>query len=729
MLFWTTPRVAGDEPALDDTFSLRLTASDAADAPASQSEPPDSDSQTEDDAQPADGESRPQRQWLVPGRPWEPQRPGCFHLDRLGGYIELEGRYEQERYHRLGARPADFWLLPFPRHEVRQRNTEWGFREKFGVELQGDIYHPNIFEYEGRFAFGFEQIHFREELFGKPQTDNDSGVLLDFDLRGRAFSGGALNAEVYARRAQNRIPRRFIPSLDEERTLYGVNFSLRSDIIPMHLTIEREKVNLDGDAYRYDEEETDEVRLNYGADVIFTEQHVLHLTYDYNHLEEDVQGSSGHFDSRRHEWTLEDELTFGRQQQHRLDTTLRLQQEDGDLARDLFEFTPRLTLKHSDSLSTYWTYSLQKENYDRIGFVSNRGEFTLVHQLYQSLTSTVNLFGQNQDFDDGLRTNLYGAGFREAYTKKNAWGTFRAELGYQWDQLKQSEGDDVYVRRQESGTFRDPLPIYLSEYGALRYTIVVTNPQRSRYFVLGRDYLVMRIEGRTVLHRLATGSIADGDTVLITYDYRRNTRDRIDTQRVDARLEQQFTCGLRPYYEFDYRRQQVRQVYDYLDFYTPDDLERHRVGIDYTKDRWFAGIEYEHEDRTVDPFDALHLDGRWVAYRDNRLTANVTGRYSHFNFTGYDEARDVDLLDLGVDTQFDVDPRLSGSMAAYYRWQNDSRSGVNHGVDVDGSLIYHIGRTRIELTAEYNLLTIAGTPDDGFGVWLRLRRELGDLLR
>jgi len=677
----------------------------------------------------------PPRQWLIPGRAWEPKRPGWFHLNTLGGYLELEGRYEQQRYRRRTAQPYTDFFRREPR-EIRQRNTEWSFRELLGVELDGDIYHPNVFEFTGRFALGFEQVHFRETLFGYSDEDYDSGILANFDLRGRAFSGGALNAEVYARRAQNRIPRRFIPSLDEDRTLYGVNFALRSDIIPMRLTIEREKINLDGDAERFDEEDTDEVRISYGADINFTEHNVLHMSYDYNRLEEDISGSIAHFDTRRHEWTLEHEFDFGPQHQHSLDTTLRLQQEDGDLARDLFEFTPRLTLKHSDSLTTYWTYQLAKEEYDLIGVQTNRGDFTLVHQLYESLTSTVNVFGQHQDFDDGQLTNLYGAGFREAYTKKNRWGTFRAELGYQWDQLKESEGDQTFIRRQESGTFRDPLPIYLSEDNVVVPTVVVTNTQRTRRFIPFRDYIVTRIGSRAAIHRVASGNIADGDSVLVTYDFRRINRSRIETQRLDARLEQRFDGGLRPYYEFNFRRQHVRQPREFIDFYFPDDLERHRIGIDYTKDRWFAGIEYEHEDRSIDPFDALHLNGRWTFFRDNRITANLTGRFSHFNFTDnkdfrnltYDD-RKVQLLDIGADAQFDISPKLSGNAAAYYRWENDSIEGVIHGVDLDGSLVYRIGRTQVELTAEYNLLTIEGSPDDGFGLWVRLRRDLGSWIR
>ena len=54
---------------------------------------------------------------------------------------------------------------------------------------------------------------------------------------------------------------------------------------------------------------------------------------------------------------------------------------------------------------------------------------------------------------------------------------------------------------------------------------------------------------------------------------------------------------------------------------------------------------------------------------------------------------------------------------------------MTHGVDLEATLVYLLGRTQIELTGEYDLLEIDGSPDDGMGVWLRVRRNLGDWLR
>ena len=689
--------------------------------------------QSADDAPGASGdvEADPpaKRQWLVPGPPPPPKRPGWFHLDRLSGYLELEADYEQQRRRR---KTSDKTLgLSLRRSELRQSNTDWGFREKLNLEVAGDVVHPHVFSFEGSFAVGLDQSHFRETVNSWTHTDTDNGILLDFDLRGRFLQGGALNGEVYARRSDNRISRRFLPSLDEERMLYGLSFSLRSEVIPMRLTIERESIDRDGGFDAYDEEETRETRLLYEADVIFSEAHTLGIRYEFNDLTEEIAGGDFHFRTRRHEWTLEDRLEFGDRRQHRLDTTLRMQQEKGDLARDLFEFSPRLQWAHRDNLTSYVSYQFLKEQYDETGFESHRGEYTLVHQLYESLTTTGNLFAQYDKFDDDLSAYTHGASLRSAYQKKNRWGVLRAEIGYEWDQRRERGGENEDIQTRESGTFRDPHPIILSEPFVVLPTVIVTDPERTRLYLPLRDYTVTRLRGSVAIHRVRNGEIADGDSVWISYKFRRPTRARTDTQRFDARVEQQFKFGLRPYYEFNFRHQEISDPYANVLLgwgLVEDNLTRHRVGADFTRDRWSVGLEFESEDNHYDPFDAIHLTGQVTVLQSDRMNGALSASYSRFYFDSPDN-RDVDLFDIGFDGQFDFNERCSAQLAAAYRWENDSIDGVTHGVDLEATLVYLLGRTQIELTGEYDLLEIDGSPDDGMGVWLRVRRNLGDWLR
>ncbi|MCH8992079.1 MAG: hypothetical protein IIA44_10080 [Acidobacteria bacterium] len=63
--------------------------------------------------------------------------------------------------------------------------------------------------------------------------------------------------------------------------------------------------------------------------------------------------------------------------------------------RRLIEVVDTVLLRHTEDLTSYLTYQYLKERYDADnGFELHRGDYTLVHQLYDSLTTTVNVFGQ-----------------------------------------------------------------------------------------------------------------------------------------------------------------------------------------------------------------------------------------------------------------------------------------------------------------------------------------------
>ncbi|MCH7813843.1 MAG: hypothetical protein IID40_07460, partial [Planctomycetes bacterium] len=87
------------------------------------------------DLEAVEPEQEAPRQWLVPGPPPPPKQPGWFHLDGLGGYLDLDARYEQQRRRRRTS-ATGFLGLFRPRH--RQRNIDSRFRERLGLEISGD---------------------------------------------------------------------------------------------------------------------------------------------------------------------------------------------------------------------------------------------------------------------------------------------------------------------------------------------------------------------------------------------------------------------------------------------------------------------------------------------------------------------------------------------------------------------------------------------------------------
>ena len=71
-----------------------------------------------------------------------------------------------------------------------------------------------------------------------------------------------------------------------------------------------------------------------------------------------------------------------------------------------------------------------------------------------------------------------------------------------------------------------------------------------------------------------------------------------------------------------------------------------------------------------------------------------------------------------------INEYLSLVSAIAYRWEEDSEDGTTHGVDVECGVCFKRGYLSLELTVEYDLLSIARDEEDGLGVFLTLRRDI-----
>jgi hypothetical protein len=223
-----------------------------------------------------------------------------------------------------------------------------------------------------------------------------------------------------------------------------------------------------------------------------------------------------------------------------------------------------------------------------------------------------------------------------------------------------------------------------------------------------------------------TGSIEDGQSVWISYVHDTPSLGRTDTFRVDFGAEQRFENGLRPYYSVSYQDQNVDNSsgFDALE----DRTDHHRLGIDLDRERWHVGTELEIFDDSVDPYNALHVDGRYTFLRSTVQTMEGAARFSQFHFEGSENGRDVSLLDVELDHRLFVNDATSATARALYRWEDDSVDGTTNGVDLSLALRYVTGHLSVDLSVEYDLLRLPESDEDGVGVWLTVRRDFPNVL-
>lgn len=641
-------------------------------------------------------------------------------LSRIDAYLEFKGEFTRDKVETSGGR--------FSRRQDRdQRNEEWRFEERVGLSLEGSVIDPTFLTFGGSLDFALTQSRFKEKLDSWEDTDKDSGHLLQFDLRADLFQGKKLSGSVYGLRIDDRIDRRFQPSLDEERTGFGTTWVWSDETLPMEFSYDYLDTDRTGNRDRADNEHFTESTLRYGGEWIISEHNRLSFSYEHGQTKQRYQGSRRSFDTTRDLIILEHEVGFGRDDANTLRTLIHWQEESGDFARDFIEFGPQLTLRHSDAFRTIYRYQFNRERYEGLDVETQRVDFQAIHQAYTNLTTTFNAFVLYEDIENDINTTQYGASVDLQYNRKNDYGHLYANLALAYD-TEEIDGDNgVRVVLNEAQVLRDPVAATLRNRNVILSSIVVTDATNRRYFRPGFDYLVLPQGNVTRIVRVQTGQIGDRDTVLVDYQFRTPSDGQLDTIRVDFGLEQRFTNGLTPYYRLAYRNQEDDTSTGF--FSRADRTDHHRMGATYETQRYNLGAEYEIFDDSVEPYDAFHVDGLLRILTDADHTMQASTRVSRYFFEneGYGE-RDVTRVDVEVDHRWRLSENVSTLERLAYRYQDDSMEGITRGWDVAAGLEYVTGDLSGEVTFEYDALDLPGSREDDFGVFVRVRREFNDVL-
>lgn len=644
--------------------------------------------------------------------------PPLLSLGQLDAYLEFRGDYtyrEVRTPNRLR-----------PQRDRKQRNREWTLEERIGLKLSGTLVDPGFITFHGDFSFALTQDRFKEDTQSRNLTDRDNGSLLLYDLRMNFFQGKKLSGSVYGLRQQDRINRRFQPTLDQRRTGFGTSWVLTHQTIRTELSYDYLETDRTGNVDPLDDEHFTESTLRYRADWLISEHQRLNFSYEHANIKQEYQGSARPFETTRDLFIIDHQLALGTEHQHALRTRVHWQEESGDFARDFFEIGPQLTLKHSDNLETIYEYQFNRERFEGLDVETQRLDFQLVHQIYSNLTTTLDVFGLFEDVENDVNTTQYGASVDWQYNRRNRLGHLYANLALAYD-TEEVDGDSgERIILNEAHTFRDPVSVILRNRNAIVTTIVVTDTANRRVFQHGLDYSIFRQGNATRLRRIRTGRIADGDSVLVDYLIKTPTRGQLDTVRVDFSLEQRFSNGWTPYYRLAYRNQEDDISTGFL--LRADRTNHHRLGFNYEAKRYSFGAEFEIFDDTVDPYDAFHVNGLWHAVQAGDHTLDASARFSQLFFEGGVDDRDVSLLDVELDHRRRLTESVSTFERLAYRFEDDSIDGITHSWDVRAGLEYVVGDFTGELTLEYDRLELGRSKEDNFGIFVRIRREFPDVL-
>ncbi|MBU0717106.1 MAG: hypothetical protein KJ749_02570, partial [Planctomycetes bacterium] len=362
---------------------------------------------------------------------------------------------------------ADFVFRQQEREQESKTSTskthseETVLEESVRLETDGYVYHPNFLDFTLGGVFGLVQEDFADIVDGKRRDARNDGNLLEFNADAYFFERKTFPVTVFAHRRRGLVPRPFLPSLETTTTDYGFTWRYIDKKTPTslhfsHVDAELSPLLISRGIDDKGRQQNTELRFETGYH--FSKDHVLSFRYDFESVEEEPFNLNYDAD----EVTVTHTLKFGGRGQHDLRSELNVRDQRGSIDLERRRWREDLRLKYSDT----WQSLFQFEALDRtrgnrsrdVPDVDERSVLlsgSLRHQLYQSLTSQLRLFGRRQEFKPDLEITRWGGQATFNYRKTNPWGVLHADYGVRLERNDHRGSAQLTEIIDESRTFRD----------------------------------------------------------------------------------------------------------------------------------------------------------------------------------------------------------------------------------------------------------------------------------
>ncbi len=201
-----------------------------------------------------------------------------------------------------------------------------------------------------------------------------------------------------------------------------------------------------------------------------------------------------------------------------------------------------LHIDHYRSLSTDYRYGFTQQTFGGVSTLAQNGAFTVSHQLYQNLNTSVGVSGSQTTVSNGSFTS-YGGNLGQSY-RHSLPGNGRFSATWSGSYRLNSNNlsaSSIPVIENISAPLCAPNCLSTNiddNYGILlKYPFVLGDPvvvrtSDNKTFTNGLDYSVTKVNNQTKITPLPGGGIGSNDSLAVTYNY-----------QVDANLKSAMTSS------------------------------------------------------------------------------------------------------------------------------------------------------------------------------------------
>lgn len=579
-------------------------------------------------------------------------------------------------------------------------DRETRLRETLNLEWDASIGHKNLIDFSGGAKLGVESIDTRSDTEGVNSKDNE---LVDmYDLRALILGESELPVTLYTKRDQSQSDREFAGTIESTTSESGAIAQLRSKVAPTTLQIFHREEDQSDPLGTTDYNLTQDT-AHLESNVVLTDAQRLEVDYTFDSVDE-KQGSLFQDTYDRNDGTFTHLLDFGPDKRDNLRSSFRVYTQTGLVAQETYRLDEQLRLYHSDRLDSHYDATLEDRTIQGQEQKLVRGLAGIRHRLFDSLTSTASIGGTREEITDISTSDTVFVTGGLDYTKKVPWGRLDASLGLSFQTQDNSDRGTSVAIQNESHTFNDPFPIVISRRNIVPSSVRVTAASGFPEYQEGSDYTLDAFSNRIELRRVVGGAIADGETVLVSYEVGPEPGNTLDTntQTVTLRytIDEGWLTGLSPY--LIYRRTDESVSTKDPSQFILDDVNSLTYGLDYRLGGLFLKAEEENHDSTVQPYDATRLEASYNQRfsRDSALNLSATQEMIDYR----DETSSVTLNRLSGRWTQRFEPSLELSVDLVYRDEQDGDGTSTQGFEQGLEIRWRKRQTSVYLTLRNSML-------------------------
>lgn len=558
-------------------------------------------------------------------------RLASHFLFRFAGTVALAGSLAAASVAQAGEQDMLYDIMPFRVTDVsgdlsiRYDLDEWSYEnpqsdtftstpmweEELTLRATGYVYHPALLDWT--VGGGPLLVQYAYDSDGGRSSGSES--LFNFDAQLDFLQRRAAPFTLHYRRDHPEITTglsgRFLATTDE----YGISGRLNSATLPLALSWEAAHFESQGSGFGTTVDE-DADRASLRTTLPYFEGDSLRARLNWNERNSrsgapglPIQASRITTSSAE----LEAENGLGAAGEGMLNQGLRWTTQDTEIgstmSQETIDYTGDLRWKYSDA--TRSALRMRWQDTERTGSWSRGGGLnaSASHEINAAL-GTSGQAGYQRDQAPGYSQDVARAGLQASYRRDLPFGTLGATVNLGLDRTDRVSDTDRITVFDETVVLAGTTPVPLSRDFVVPETVVVTNTAQTQTFTESVDYRLVTVGSTTSIERLITGSIGDGQAVLVTYDVLTGGTVKYDTSNLGISLTLGFAQHGSVFLQFADTSHDVRSGVATTPFNDVTHLEAGgRFGLPFGR-RWLVGAEYRYRDHQEDisPYISHRLD-------------------------------------------------------------------------------------------------------------------------